>query len=82
MACGLSPWFVCVASTTVPQEQVPVLVAIARGQGCIADRVMRPSMHSKGLAEALRNVVIPDKRITPSISAIEQLRIDIDGKLR
>lgn len=42
------------------KEQVPVLVAIARGQGFTADRVMKPGMKGKDLVEALRHVVKPD----------------------
>lgn len=42
------------------KEQVPVLVAIARGQGYTADRVMEPGMKGKELVEVLRSVVRPD----------------------
>lgn len=42
------------------KEQVPVLVAIARGQGYTADHVFETGMKGQDLAEALRGVVKPD----------------------
>ena len=42
------------------KEQVPVVVAIARGQRYTADRVFEPGMKAKDLVEALRGVVKPD----------------------
>ena len=44
----------------ISREQVPVVVAIARGQGFTADRVFEPGMKGKDLVEALRGVVKPD----------------------
>lgn len=44
----------------ISKEQVPVLVAIARGQGYTADRVFEPGMKGKDVVEALRGVVKPD----------------------
>jgi transposase-like protein len=41
------------------KEQVPVVVAIARGQAYTADQVL-PKMNGKALVEALRPVVKPD----------------------
>jgi len=41
----------------VSREQVPVFVAIARGQGNTAGQMFEPGMKSNDLAEALRGVV-------------------------